>query len=84
MLAFPGMLVPAAKQANMKVPPNPEEFPSDEFPHFAVFCNAQLARPMSSSTEHWSNAKVIAAVPEDQIRTVCLDDLIERGLTVVL
>ena len=47
MLAFPEMLVSAAKQAGIKTPKDPDNFDRNQFPHFAVFCTAQLCRRMS-------------------------------------
>lgn len=79
MLVFPGMLVAAATEAGMKVPPDPDNFDSGQYPHFRVFCNMQLGRRMQPG-EQWENAKVIAAVPEDEIRTITAADLIRRGL----
>lgn len=80
MLAFPGMLVEAAKQAGMKVPKDPDDFKPEKFPHFQVFCNVQLGRAMTSWTEHWDNAKVVAKVPEKEITTIKMPKLIEMGL----
>lgn len=80
MLAFPSMLVGAAEKAGMAVPPDPDNFVDKQYPHFAVFCNTQLARPMSDPSEHWHNAEVIASVPEDEIMRVTLLNLVKRGL----
>lgn len=82
MMIFPSMLLRAAKQAGMKIPEledDDETFNADEFPHFHVFCNVQLARPIKLG-EHWNNAKIIAAIPEDQVHTITLEDLIGLGL----
>lgn len=76
MLAFPIMLVPAAKRAGMKVPPKTDSYDPIEYPHFHVFCNAQLARPMTCPDEHWHNAGIIAAIPADKIRAITLADLV--------
>lgn len=81
MLAFPMMLIPAAKEAGMPIPEDADNFDSNEFPHFQVFCTIQLGRPMVSMDEHWVNAEVIAAIPLDEIKTVTLNDLIARGLS---
>lgn len=81
MLAFPGMLVNAAKKAGMKVPPDPDDFDPMKYPHFQVFCNAQLCRPMVSLGEHWNNAELIAAIPKKDIMKVSLADLLEMGLS---
>ena len=85
MLAFPSMLTEAAKTAGMKTPDlsKTEEWDREAFPHFTVFCGAQLERPMSSPTEHWDNAKIIAAIPDDRIRQMTVADLLAAGLKCV-
>lgn len=81
MIAFPIMLVEAAYQANMSVPPDPDKFEEvkDEYPHFYVYCILQLARPIRMG-EHWDNAKVIAGIPLQQLKTMNLEDFIAKGL----
>ena len=80
MMAYPGMLASAAEKAGMKVPPNPDgEWKVEEFPHFNIFCVVQLGRRIRWG-EHWENAKVVAAIPEDKLDTITLMDLIESGL----
>ena len=66
----------------MKVPPDVNDFKGEDFPHFAVFCTVQLGSPMPYPTAYWGNAEVIAAVPEDKIRTVTFNDLAAAGLAV--
>ena len=54
MIIFAGLLIPAAVDAGMKAPDHETldednlEALRDEFPHFYVFCQMQLARPMQS------------------------------------
>ncbi len=80
MMVFPGMIAEAAEKANMKVPPDPNgEWDEKEYPHFNVFCNVQLCRRIRWG-EHWENAKIVAAIPDDKIDTVTLADLIAAGL----
>jgi len=80
MLAFPSMLVVHAKTAGIKCPPDPDNFKKAKYPHFFVFCQVQLCRPMGSPLEASQNAEVVAKVPASKILKVTLDDLIERGL----
>ncbi len=80
MLAFPDMLAGPAQEAGITVPENAEDFDKDKFPHFAVYLNVQLGSPLPYPTAHWDNAKVIAAIPEDKIRTVTISELIAAGL----
>lgn len=76
MLAFPNLLIPAAEKAGIKIPPDASDYDAMEYPHFHVFCNAQLARRMTSPDEHWHNAGIIAAIPEDKIKTITLGELV--------
>lgn len=81
MLIFPSSLIPAAKEVGMKYPKSDiDTGPYDflQFPHFRVYCNMQLCRPMVWG-EHWGNAKIIAAIPEDKIRTITIDEIRALG-----
>lgn len=82
MMIFPGMLVGAAKDAGMKVPENADDDKSwkiEDYPHFGIFCTVQLCRKVRWG-EHFENARVIAAIPDNEISKVTLQDLIDRGL----
>lgn len=76
MMILPSMLLDAAQQAGMKCPEldENETFDKEQFPHFHLFCNAQLNRPITWGN-HWNNAKIIAAIPENQVKTITWDDL---------
>lgn len=78
MLIFPDQIANAATQAGMKVPPDPEAFNPNEFPHFHVYCNVQLCRKITWGN-HWRNAEIIAAIPEQQLRTLTLEQLERLG-----
>lgn len=81
MIAFPGMIAKAAEQAGMTVPVDPdEEFNADEFPHFHVYCNVQLGVPVTWGN-HWENAKIIAAIPVENIKKVTYTELVEKGFS---
>lgn len=78
MIAFPSMLASAAIKAGMKVPPEDRlegdlDGIKEEFPHWFVYCMLQLCRPIAWG-DHWENAKIIAAIPEDQLKTMTEDD----------
>lgn len=89
MMVFPSMLVPAAQSAGMKAPTEKEmdkfeknwnnQKMKEKYPHFWVFCTLQLARPVRWG-EHWENAKVIAGIPEEKLKTMTLSDFIAAGL----
>jgi len=80
MIVFPAMLVSAAEKAGMKVPPDPDKFDNNKYPHFDVFCKVQLARPVLRHGEHWDNAKIIAKIPNKEIKKATLEGLLKRGL----
>lgn len=84
MLAFPEMLVPAAVETGIKVPnfDKSREWDSEKYVYFTVFANVQIGAPMPRPTSHWNNARVIAAVPDDKIKTISLEGLIAMGLEI--
>ena len=85
MIAFAGLLCNPAEKAGIKVPENMEFDGSnlDDFrethPHFFVYAMMQLGAPLPDADSHWRNAKVIAAVSDDEITKVTPVDLQERG-----
>jgi hypothetical protein len=82
MIAFAPMLIGPAQEAGMKVPEDAENFVAKDFPHFAVFLGVQLGSPMPNPTSHWSNARVVSAIPDDKIKIVTFNDLVELGLEI--
>ena len=82
MLAYAGMLIDAAQKAGIATPLNPEKFIANEYPYFKVFKIAQLGQPMPYPTVHYDNAKVVAAVPESEIKTITIEKLIKRGFKI--
>jgi hypothetical protein len=82
VIAFPGMLVAAAEKAGIKVPPNPEEFDSTEYPHWDVFLKVQIGAPMPSWTAHWDNAQLIGSLSDEEIKTITYQQLLDKGLEV--
>lgn len=82
MIAFADMLVKPARQAGIKTPVDPEAYDPERYPHWHVYLNAQLGAPMPNSTSHWTNARVVAGVPEGELRAVTMWQLIERGFEI--
>lgn len=78
MIAFAGMLLEPARQAGMKVPEDADDFVYEAYPHFQVYLNIQLGSSLPYPSAHWDNAKVIAAIPEDKIRSITWDELKEK------
>lgn len=70
MIALPGLLIDPAREAGMSTPEDADNFDPAEFPHFAVFCAYQLGRVLESPSGHWKNARVIAALTDDEARDV--------------
>jgi hypothetical protein len=85
MIAFPGMLIDPAKKAGMKVPEDVksiDDFDPNEYPHFNIFCLAQLGQPMPNWSAHWDNARVVAALTEEECKTITFEQLYEKGFAV--
>lgn len=79
MMAFPEMIVGAAIQAGIKVPEDLSEYDKQEYPHWNVYCMAQLGHRIPRCGCHWDNAKVIANITDDKIKLVTVQDLINLG-----
>jgi hypothetical protein len=79
MIAYASMLVSAAEKAGMKVPVDSDNFVPEEFPHFHVFCLMQLGAAVPYHGCHWDNAKVIAEIPDEEIKSVTMQDILLKG-----
>ena len=86
MIAVPTMLMAPAIKAGMKVPPEDEvlegRYNPEEYPHFHVFLYVQLGSPMPNPHAHWDNAKLIASISDEEIRTVTGSQLEQKGLQI--
>lgn len=82
MIAFPAMLIQPAIKADIDVPLDCEEYDAHKYPRWHLFLNAQLGQPMPYPSCHWDNAKVIAEIPEDQIKTITFPDLQDKGFAI--
>lgn len=92
MLAFSSFLIEPAENVGLAVPDQMElaQYESGsstkrgeiilKYPHFHLFCCAQLGREMRHG-EQWDNAKIIAALPLEKIRTITLEELRELGFS---
>ena len=85
MIAYAGLLCQPAEDAGIAVPEdlhfdgnNLDDF-RESHPHFFVYACLQLGRPLPSPDSHWSNAKVVAALSEDEVKTVTPGDFMARG-----
>ena len=83
MLAFPSMIARSAEEAGMKVPDfdakGNDEYDAKDYSHFHVFCVMQLGQPLLDWGSHWTNAKIIAAIPDNKIKTVTAKDIEKLG-----
>lgn len=82
MIAFAGMCVKPAQDAGMAVPEDPENFDKEVHPHFHVFTACQLGASMPYPGVVFDNAKVVAAIPEKEIRFITWTELEARGFSV--
>lgn len=82
MIAFPIMAVAPAGEAGIKVPPDPDNYDPQDYPHFAVFCKVQLGAPMPNPSAHWENAKIVAGVSDADIMSITYQQLLDLGLSI--
>ena len=84
MISQPAILASYAAEAGMKFPEDPDRFEEEkeQFPHFFIFCAMQLGAPMPSPTSGWENARVIAAIPEEELKTITAEQIYQRGFQV--
>lgn len=82
MIAHPSLLAVAAREAGIKLPEDIDaDFESDEYPHWFVFLSVQTGLRMPSPGCHFENAKIVAAIPEDEIRLVTISMLRDLGFS---
>lgn len=81
MIAFVELLEEPARQAGIKVP-EADKWKKEDFLRWHIFISAQLGQSMPSPSCHWENAKVVAAIPEGELKTINLKQLYERGFQV--
>lgn len=79
MMLFPEMLVGACEKSGIRVPENLDEYDIEKFPHFFIFCQLQLGRPIRWG-EHWDNAEIISKLTVEELKTFTLQDFLSRGL----
>ncbi len=79
MIAVRALLAGPAREAGIKLPDDLDEFDLEEYPHWAAYCVMQLGRRIPSMTEHWSNAKIVAAIPDDKIKLITRHEIEELG-----
>lgn len=73
------LLVLAAEKAGMKVPPDTNDYKREEYPHFWLFEVLQLGRLMPTQWSHYTNAKIIAALPATQVLSTPAKELQLKG-----
>tara|TARA_B100000700_G_scaffold88627_1_gene100025 strand:+ start:135368 stop:135613 length:246 start_codon:yes stop_codon:yes gene_type:complete len=79
MICSVQMLKAPAENAGVEVPGDIENYHAAEYPHFFLYVQYQLCRPLPFPSSHWNNAHVIASIPDHMVFNVTLDDLIRRG-----
>jgi hypothetical protein len=82
MIIFPSELVGPAKEAGISVPPDPDNYKPEDFVRFNIFCKMQLGQTMPNDHAHWDNAKIIARIPKEKLKTININELIDMGFQV--
>ena len=79
MFMFPGMFYNHIKDSKLKMPEDFENYDPEEYPHFHVFILTHLGQPIDIAALE-DNANIIADIPENAIKSVTLNDLMEKGV----
>ncbi len=79
MIAMPELLMRPAEEAGMKVPPDVMDYETHDYPHWHVYTIMQIGRPIIGATSHWTNAKIVAAIPDDVIQNITAGELEAKG-----
>lgn len=79
MFMFPGMFYNHIKDSKLKMPEDFENYDPEEYPHFHVFILTHLGQPIDIAALE-DNANIIADIPENTIKSVTLNDLMEKGV----
>lgn len=79
MFMFPGMFYNHIKDSKLKIPEDFGNYNPEECPHFHVFILIHLGQLIDIAALE-NNANIIADIPENAIKSVTLDDLMEKGV----
>ena len=80
MIIFPSMLCSAADAAGIAYPANvDDDYDKDAYPHWHILCATQLSRSCQPG-EHFENAKVIAKLEVEAMKTMTLEDFVKIGV----
>lgn len=79
MFMFPGMFYNHIKDSKLKMPEDFENYDPEKYPHFHVFILTHLGQPIDITALE-DNANIIADIPENAIKSVTLNDLMEKGV----
>ncbi len=80
------MISNIAKKAGMKIPKNPNgDWSHKEFPRFNIFCYIALGKPVhwaSFQSEAAHNAKIVTNLKNEELETVTVGDLVNKGVSI--
>lgn len=79
VITDPQELAKIAKEAGINVPEDINDFDLDAHVAFVIFMTVQRGEEMPYESAALENAKMIAAIPADEITTVTIEGLIDRG-----
>lgn len=80
VISKPEALAKIAKEAGIKVPEDINDFElTADYIHFVIFMTVQKGEEMPYPSAALENAKMIAAIPDEEITTVSIENLIDRG-----
>lgn len=75
---FPEMFLNYIEGSGLKIPKDLKNYDPQEYPHYSVFEKLHLGIPIDIYSLH-DNAKIIAKLTNDEIKTITLNQLIDKG-----
>ena len=82
MLILPSLLIGAATEAGIEMPPEDQlataSYDRNKYPYWHVLCITQLNRPMSPG-EHFENAKNLVKIPIAELMAMTIEQLQAAG-----
>lgn len=79
MIINSALLIDPALKAGIKVPDDITTYDPEEYPHWDIYCVVQLEL---NSNSNFTNAKIIAKISEDKLKTLTWKELLKLGFEV--
>ena len=77
MITQPETLMDAAREAGIDMPADLHDYDKSEYPFWHLYCLVQIDRPMPGTDSHCKNAKLVADIDPDRIKSIGFRDIVD-------